>query len=131
MEKEKLTLAFNLNIYESKILEILIKKRTSTTGEISSYCNVPRSRIYDVCRTLKRKGFIEIIGKKEAVGYYGSKKYVSPTPIKFRAFTLKEMKENFKKIVFEKAQEEVNLMEKMLKWKNYINLRKSLKVLIR
>jgi len=46
-----------LNQYESKIYAALLSSKVSTAGHISEKANVPRSRVYDVLRSLEKKGF--------------------------------------------------------------------------
>ena len=55
---QKLRQAFNLNIYEVKILTALLSRGISTAGELSDISEVPRSRSYDVLETLEKKGFV-------------------------------------------------------------------------
>ena len=48
-----------LTKYESETYYTLTKHITLTATEISKYSNVPRSKVYDVLKRLKEKGYIE------------------------------------------------------------------------
>jgi len=49
-----------LTQYESAAYTALISLISATATEISQTANIPRSRVYDILKSLKRKGFIEI-----------------------------------------------------------------------
>ena len=83
---------FDLNIYETKVWLALLSKGIATAGEIAEISNVPRSRTYDVLKSIERKGFaIEKIGKPI--------KYVVVKP----ANILEKLKGDFLKEAKEKA----------------------------
>ncbi len=55
---EKQLRNLGLNGYEAKVWIALLSKCTSTAGELSDIANVPRSRCYDVLKSLEAKGFV-------------------------------------------------------------------------
>ena len=50
----------DLNKYEAMLLNELIKENPLQTRQINERSGLPRSRVYDVGRNLKRKGYITI-----------------------------------------------------------------------
>lgn len=81
-----------LSPYEIEAYKALLSVGYSTPAELVSLCNVPRSRVYDVLRTLTRKGFASVRAGKPSV-------YVAVSPdvaLKHRAKILKG--ESYKKM---------------------------------
>lgn len=58
-----LMVGFGLNEYESKVFLSLYNNGECSVNNINTMGNVPRSRIYDICVELERKGFLKIIDK--------------------------------------------------------------------
>ena len=94
----KLRRYFSLNLYEVKIWTALLSRGTSTAGELSDIANVPRSRSYDILESLEKKSFVIMkLGK----------------PIKYIAVPPNEVVERVKKNIKEKADNHVDLLEKL------------------
>jgi len=95
---------FDLNIYETKVWLALLSKGIATAGEVAEISNVPRSRTYDVLKSLERQGFaIEKIGKPV--------KYVALKP----ATVLEKLKGDFLK----EAKEKVDTLAKLKETDDY------------
>jgi HTH-type transcriptional regulator, sugar sensing transcriptional regulator len=95
---KKLRSAFDLNIYEVKIWTALLSRGMATAGELSHISNVPRSRSYDVLESLEKKGFVIMkLGK----------------PIKYIAVEPKEILKRVRKLVKDKADKQINFLEKV------------------
>lgn len=95
---KKLRSAFNLNIYEAKIWAALLSKGVATAGELSEMGDVPRSRSYDVLESLEKRGFVIMkLGR----------------PVKYLAVQPEEIIKRVKKGIEEKAEEDVNSIEKV------------------
>ena len=61
---EKVRRNFELNIYETKVWLALLSKGNANIANIHELSKVPRSRIYDVLKSLETKGFcVEKLGK--------------------------------------------------------------------
>jgi sugar-specific transcriptional regulator TrmB len=94
----KLRRYFSLNLYEVKIWTALLSRGTSTAGELSDIANVPRSRSYDILESLEKKSFVIMkLGK----------------PIKYIAVPPNEVVERVKKNIKVKANDHVDLLEKL------------------
>src|SRR3990167_9336433 len=92
----KLRRSFNLNLYEVKIWTALLSRGVSTAGELSDIGNVPRSRVYDFLKFLKKKVFVVMkLGK----------------PIKYVAVEPKEVVERVKKLIRYNSDESVKRLE--------------------
>ena len=91
-------LSFDLNRYEAKVYETLLKLGESSAWKISLNSGVPQSKIYEVLNSLEKKGFVE-----KSAG----------RPLKFRAvdpeLALKNYIENFKKSV----ESRINILESL------------------
>jgi len=92
----KLRNYFGLNLYEVRIWTALLSRGVSTAGELSDIGNVPRSRAYDVLESLEKKGYVVVkLGK----------------PIKYLAVEPKEVVERVKKLVKEKADDNIKKLK--------------------
>lgn len=93
---KKIRYAFNLNIYEAKILVALLSRGAATAGELSDMGNVPRSRAYDVLESLEKRGFVVMkLGR----------------PIKYLAVSPEEILRRVKKNIEVKKDEEITTLE--------------------
>ncbi len=50
---------FGLNLYQAKLWVTLLSKGSSSPGELSKIGDVPRSRAYDILKSLEENGFIK------------------------------------------------------------------------
>lgn len=89
-----------LNSYETRIWIALLGRGTSTAGELSDTANVPRSRSYDVLKSLEKKGFVVMKAGK---------------PIRYIAVSPKNAVEKAKKNVVDVAKEEVKVLNNLKK----------------
>ncbi|MBI2650438.1 hypothetical protein HYX04_03930 [Candidatus Woesearchaeota archaeon] len=96
LKTEKQLKNLNLNSYEVKIWSALLSRGKTTAPELSDISNVPRSRSYDVLKSLEKKGFIKIKYEK---------------PISYVAIPPKEALENNKKHAQERAEEEIKKID--------------------
>lgn len=95
---EKVRRNFNLNIYETKVWLALLEKGDANIAQIHEISKVPRSRIYDVLKSLETKGFcVERLGR----------------PIKYVAVEPSLVIEKLKKSVENEAKEKIQILEKM------------------
>jgi HTH-type transcriptional regulator, sugar sensing transcriptional regulator len=95
---KKLRSTFELNDYEVKIWISILSKGVATAGELSDLSDVPRSRAYDVLESLEKKGFIVMkLGR----------------PIKYLAVAPEEIIKRVKKGIKERADEDVESLEKI------------------
>lgn len=51
--------AFDLNNYEARVYETLLKLGETTAWQIALHSNVPQAKIYEVLSSLETKGFVE------------------------------------------------------------------------
>ena len=109
---------FNLSMYQGKIINFLITKGNSTVNEISK-CGVPRSRVYDVVETLKCRGLILEIKKKEVVEsarkYTRTKAYkkLKKIPRMYGVFELEKMIKNTASMIKIEYEDELKTLNKM------------------
>ena len=101
---------FNLNIYETKVWLALLSKGIASAGEVAELSGVPRSRTYDVLKSLKKRGFaITKIGKPV--------KYISvkPTEVieKMKSKTLQDAQEKVKSLANLKNTQEYTELEQL------------------
>lgn len=54
--------AFGLNLYEAKIFWYLLRLDKCGVGDLSYYCMVPYSRVFDVLDSLATKGLVRCLG---------------------------------------------------------------------
>lgn len=95
---EKVRRNFDLNIYETKVWLALLEKGNANIAQIHELSKVPRSRVYDVLKSLETKGFcVERIGR----------------PIKYIAVEPPLVVEKIKKSIEAEAQEKVKILEKV------------------
>ncbi|MEK6852298.1 MAG: helix-turn-helix domain-containing protein [Nanoarchaeota archaeon] len=109
---DKVKQNFDLNIYESKVWLALLTKGVASIAEINDLSKVPRSRIYDVLKSLETKGFcMERLGK----------------PIKYLALEPEVVVERLKKSIESTAKERTEILEKVKKSNEYVELEKLFK----
>lgn len=101
-DKNILKIAFKLNYYESAVLDAIMNKKKASAGDISTFSQVPRSRVYDVAESLKFKGLIK--SKKQ-----------DKKPLLYTSLPIEKMMENTRKIYLDEANEKIKSMEKLLK----------------
>lgn len=93
---KKIRSAFDLNIYEARVWAAMLSKGVATAGELADMSNVPRSRSYDVLESLEKRGFIIMkLGR----------------PIKYIAVKPEEIVKRVKKVLKEKADEEIKSVD--------------------
>ena len=96
LKTEKQLKNLGLNSYEVKLWVALLSKGNSTAGELSDISGVPKSRSYDVLKSLEEKGFITTKPGK---------------PIRYFTISPQEVVERIKKrIQFEADNELKNLV---------------------
>ena len=106
---EKIRRSFELNIYETKVWLALLTKGSASIAEIHELSKVPRSRIYDVLKSLENKGFcIERLGK----------------PIKYIAVKPTIVIEKLKKEYEDATKEKISTLEKVRQSPEYTELEK-------
>lgn len=89
---------FGLNSYETKLWVGLLSVGVSTVGELSDIANVPRSRSYDVLKSLREKGFVTVEKGK---------------PIKYKPTNPEEVIKNTKERVMKKAKKRIKLIDNL------------------
>lgn len=92
---KKVKYYFGLNVYESKVWLALLSKNGASVGEIAEISGVPRSRVYDVLKSLEKQGFvIAKLGKPI--------KYIAVKPAvvveKLKTNVMKEAKERIEEL---------------------------------
>ncbi len=95
MEALDILKKFGLSDYEARVLVSLIKGGELTAREISEQSGVPRTSVYEIVDSLKRRGFIELSFSK---------------PQKFRALPVKNILENLK----ERSEENLSRLSAIL-----------------
>lgn len=100
---------FGLNSYESKLWLGLLSNGLSTAGELSTITNVPRSRCYDVLKSLKDKGFIFVKNGK---------------PCKYGCYSPNEALDGTKKKIQKKISRQIVNLEKYKKNNSFFELKK-------
>ena len=96
LKTEKQLKNLGLNSYEVKLWVALLSRGTSTAGELSDISGVPKSRSYDVLKSLEEKGFVAARPGK---------------PIRYFAISPQEVVERVKqRIQFEADNELKNLV---------------------
>lgn len=104
---KKVKMAFDLNIYETKVWLALLSKGISSAGEIAEMSGVPRSRTYDVLESLEKQGFaMAKIGK----------------PVKYIAIKPESVVEKLKINISRNAEEKVKTLSTLKDTKEYTEL---------
>ncbi len=89
---------FALNVYETKVWLALLGKGSASIADVAELSKVPRSRIYDVLKTLERKGFcVARLGK----------------PIKYIAVKPEVVIERLKKDAEKGVKEQIDLLDRV------------------
>ena len=95
---EKVRRNFELNIYETKVWLALLSKGNANIANIHELSKVPRSRIYDVLKSLETKGFcVEKLGK----------------PIKYIAVEPNVVVEKIKRDIEASSNEKIAILDKV------------------
>lgn len=104
---EKVRGNFDLNIYETKVWLALLTKGNANIANIHELSKVPRSRIYDVLKSLETKGFcVEKLGR----------------PIKYMAVEPSLVIEKLKKRIESNAKEKTEILNKVAGSEEYKQL---------
>jgi len=104
---EKVRRNFELNIYETKVWLALLSKGDANIANIHELSKVPRSRIYDVLKSLETKGFcVEKLGR----------------PIKYLAVEPSLVIEKLKKRIEANAKEKTEVLNKVAGSEEYKQL---------
>ncbi|MBU2497203.1 MAG: hypothetical protein KJ767_04045, partial [Nanoarchaeota archaeon] len=95
---EKVRRNFDLNIYETKVWLALLEKGNANIAQVHELSKVPRSRIYDVLKSLETKGFcVEKLGR----------------PIKYVAAEPSLVIEKLKRNIEENTKEKIEVLNKV------------------
>ena len=95
---EKARRSFDLNIYETKVWLALLEKGNANIAQVHELSKVPRSRIYDVLKSLENKGFcVEKLGR----------------PVKYLAVEPSLVIERLKRSVEEEGKERIDVLNKL------------------
>lgn len=95
---EKVRRNFDLNIYETKVWLALLSKGDANIAQVHELSKVPRSRIYDVLKSLETKGFcLEKLGR----------------PIKYAAVEPTLVVDKLKRSIEEEAKEKIEVLDKV------------------
>lgn len=106
---DKVRRNFDLNQYETKVWLALLAKGSASIAEIHEISKVPRSRIYDVLKTLETKGFcIERLGR----------------PVKYLAVKPAIVIEKLKKNVEDSSKERIEFLSKVRGTNEFTELEK-------
>ena len=95
---EKARRSFDLNIYETKVWLALLEKGNANIAQVHELSKVPRSRIYDVLKSLENKGFcVERLGR----------------PVKYLAVEPSVVIERLKRSVEDESKEKLEMLGKL------------------
>ncbi len=104
---DKVRRNFDLNIYETKVWLALLEKGNANIAQVHELSKVPRSRIYDVLKSLETKGFcVEKLGR----------------PIKYVAVQPHLVIEKLKRSIEDQAKEKVGVLDKVKASEEYKQL---------
>lgn len=104
---EKARRSFDLNIYETKVWLALLEKGNANIAQVHELSKVPRSRIYDVLKSLEVKGFcVEKLGR----------------PVKYLAVEPSLVIERLKRSVEEESKERLETLNKLKGTEEYKQL---------
>lgn len=80
---------FKTNVYQSDVLAFLFINKSAIASHITKGTNVPRARVYDICMSLNKLGFIDVVEQKK-----DSRKRKF-TPITFKIRNIKDIISSF------------------------------------